>query len=152
MLCDLRYGDVTLRNWAYIPAPWSQCSRLAPDGIPAVGVVDAKSVYDILSKYTAGGKHDRRTAIELAICRDGMHQTGSVVRWATHSRMPVDCMTKADVAKANFALTRLLHRGRFSLTLPRARVAPRTAPRPPPDDCFRPPRHPRPTPALRRQA
>ena len=87
------------------------------DGISSVGMLGAKSVFDMLAKTTSGGKQDRITMIELAIRRDGLQRTGSVIRWLPHTRMPVDCKTKADIAMGNFALTPRLQKGRLSLRL-----------------------------------
>eukprot|EP00974_Lingulodinium_polyedra_P077803 7532130-Lingulodinium_polyedra.AAC.1 len=87
------------------------------DGLPCVGIVDAKSVFDVLTKNTSGSKRDRRTAVELCMCRDDLQRTGSVMRWLPHSRMVSDAMTKSDISKANAALTHLLSRGRLTLRL-----------------------------------
>ena len=82
---------------------------------PSLSIVDAKSVFDTLSRNTGGSKADRRNAIELSVIRDSMSQIGSQVRWVPHGRMPADCMTKEDPAKGNLALSDLLIRGTLSL-------------------------------------
>lgn len=79
-------------------------------------MVDAKSVYDTSTRNTAGGQRDRRTAIELAVIRDSLQESGGVVRWIPHPRMPADIMNKVDVSKGNEALSHLLRTGYVRLT------------------------------------
>ncbi len=76
-----------------------------------VSVMDAKSVFDTLSKNTGGSKADRRNAIELAIIMDTMSALGSQVRWVPHGRMPADAITKIDPARGNSSLSEMLRRG-----------------------------------------
>ncbi len=80
-----------------------------------MSVVDAKSVFDTLSKHTSGTKPDRRNAIELAIIRDTVSALGSQARWVPHGRMPADAMTKIDPARGNLALSEMLRRGTMCL-------------------------------------
>ena len=80
-------------------------------------VVDAKSMYDSLSKEVPGSKQDRRSGVDLAIIRESMGQSGTVVRWVPHQLMLVDCMTKSDVAKGNYALTSTLKTGYMRLVV-----------------------------------
>ncbi len=80
-----------------------------------VSVVDAKTVFDTLSKTTCGSNADRRNAIELAIIRNTMTARGSQVGWVPHGRMPADAMTKNDPARENVALSELLRRGPLCL-------------------------------------
>ncbi|CAK0887597.1 unnamed protein product, partial [Prorocentrum cordatum] len=81
-----------------------------------VAVVDAKSLFDTLSKNCGGAKADRRNAIEMAIVRDSMTAEGTVVRWVPHCKMPADALTKVDPGRGNFALTDLMHKGMLALT------------------------------------
>jgi len=57
-------------------------------------VVDAKFLFDHLVKETIGSTEDRRTAIEMQVIRQSMAETGTVVKWVSHGRMTMDCLTK----------------------------------------------------------
>ena len=57
-------------------------------------VVDAKSLYDHLSKETLGVADDKRTAIEMQIIRQSMSETATQIRWVPHQLMLVDGLTK----------------------------------------------------------
>lgn len=78
----------------------------------SLAIVDAKSLYDYLSKETLGGQ-DRRTAIEVQIVRDDLSALGGQIRWVDHVSMVADALTK--VKGAMTALKRLLTTGRFSI-------------------------------------
>jgi hypothetical protein len=78
-------------------------------------VIDAKSAFDALIKDSAGSRHERRTAVELAIIRQTMKTRGSRIRWVPHPLMPADPMTKVDGAKGNAALSHLLKSGTLKL-------------------------------------
>ena len=80
-----------------------------------IAIIDAKSVYDMAKKDTAGGRQDRRIGIEMSIIRESMHKVGSKIRWIPHPRMPADMMTHSDVTKCNAALTNLIKTGRMRL-------------------------------------
>ena len=71
-------------------------------------VVDAKSLYDCLSKDVAGGRSDRRAGIDMAIVRDSLRHSASTIRWVPHHCMPADTLTKADVGVSSYALAHLL--------------------------------------------
>eukprot|EP00959_Pyramimonas_sp_CCMP1952_P071157 1485534-Pyramimonas_sp.AAC.1 len=45
-----------------------------------------------------------------------MGKIGSAIRWMPHPLMPVDCMTKSDLAKTNAAHLMLLKSGMLRLT------------------------------------
>ena len=81
-----------------------------------VSVVDAKGIYDTLSKLTSGAKSDRRAAIDLAVIRGTMDRIGSAIRWMPHPLLPVDCLTKSDMSKCNAAQLHLLKSGLLRLT------------------------------------
>ena len=85
--------------------------------IPHEHIVAAKSLYDCLSKEVAGGRHDRRSAIDMAIIRDNLKNNGTIIRWVPHPLMPADGLTKEDVSRGSDALSYLLRRGLFSLKL-----------------------------------
>jgi hypothetical protein len=76
-------------------------------------IVDAKSLYDHLSKETAGG-NDKRTAIEMQIIRQSMSELNCQIRWIPHQEMIVDALTKRDGNRT--PLYRLLESGQLQLT------------------------------------
>ena len=78
----------------------------------SLAVVDAKSLYDNLSKDSTGGQ-DRRTAIEVQIIRQDLKELGGEVKWVDHLAMPADSLTK--VLGSNAALYELIGSGRFSI-------------------------------------
>eukprot|EP00959_Pyramimonas_sp_CCMP1952_P472663 9500409-Pyramimonas_sp.AAC.1 len=57
----------------------SQCQL--SEAAHGLAVVDAKSVFDTLSRNSAGSRADRRNAVELAVIRDSLAAVGSRVRW-----------------------------------------------------------------------
>ena len=57
-------------------------------------IVDAKALYDHLSKETAGPSADKRTGLEIQVIRQNMSAINSEVRWIPHPRMVVDGLTK----------------------------------------------------------
>ena len=59
-----------------------------------VGIVDAKSLYDHLSKETVGITSDKRTALEMQVIRQTLSETGTNVKWVPHPSMIVDALTK----------------------------------------------------------
>ena len=67
-----------------------------PEDSRHLAVVDAKSLYDHLSKETCGHTADRRTAIEMQIIRQTLFELGASIRWIDHNRMLVDALTKTN--------------------------------------------------------
>ena len=78
----------------------------------SLAVVDAKSLFDQLSKQTTGGS-DRRTAIEVQIIREDLASLGGRIRWVDHLAMIADGLTK--IRGSNVALYRMLRTGRFQV-------------------------------------
>ena len=78
----------------------------------ALTVVDAKSLFDHLSKDGVGGQ-DKRTAVEIQIIREDLNSLSGSIRWVDHKAMIADGPTK--IKGSNEALYRLLQSGRFSL-------------------------------------
>ncbi|CAK0863383.1 unnamed protein product, partial [Prorocentrum cordatum] len=118
---DALYGDVRGPEWwnsgtscPFAVALVDECA--IAEASEGVAVVDAKSLFDTLSKNCGGAKADRRNAIEMAIVRDSMTAEGTVVRWVPHCKMPADALTKVDPGRGNFALTDLMHKGMLALT------------------------------------
>ncbi|CAK0824464.1 unnamed protein product, partial [Prorocentrum cordatum] len=72
---DLVFGDVSRPDWHLSQFPFSvvlsrDCTL--SEGVETLSVVDAKSIFDTLSKNSAGSRADRRNSIELAVVRDSM--------------------------------------------------------------------------------
>ena len=84
-------------------------------GIKNVGIVDAKSLYDHLSKEGIGATSDKRTALEMQVIRQTLAETGSEVRWIPHPKMVVDCLTKREGNSS--PLYELLQSGQLNLFL-----------------------------------
>ena len=78
----------------------------------ALAVVDAKSLYDQLSKATVGGS-DRRTAIEIQIIREDLNTLSGRIRWVDHASMLADGLTK--LRGSNEALYRTARTGQFRI-------------------------------------
>ena len=62
--------------------------------LKSICVVDAKSLYDHLSKETIGTASDKRTALEMQVIRQTLAETSTSIRWLPHPRMVVDVLTK----------------------------------------------------------
>jgi hypothetical protein len=60
--------------------------------------------------------------LELSMIRSRLQETGSPVRWIPHPLNPADMLTKADLAKANDALSYLLRTGRLCLSTEEAEL------------------------------
>ncbi|CAK8987801.1 Retrovirus-related Pol polyprotein from transposon RE1 (Retro element 1) (AtRE1) [Includes: Protease RE1 [Durusdinium trenchii] len=59
-----------------------------------LGIVDAKSLYDHLSRETTGVTSDKRTALEMQVIRQALAKTRTQIKWAPHPSMVVDALTK----------------------------------------------------------
>jgi len=115
---DAVYGDVLVPEWASRLMPFTAVLRddcKLGEVSTELSVVDAKSVYDVLSKNSAGSKADRRTAVEMAIVRESLSAVGSQLRWVPHGRMTADSMTKCDPTRGNMALLDLMKRSTMTL-------------------------------------
>ena len=71
---DMIFNDVSKPNWHCGQSPFSvvlskDCTL--SEGVSSVSVVDAKSIFDTLSRNSAGSWADRRNSIELAVVQDG---------------------------------------------------------------------------------
>ncbi len=62
--------------------------------LKSICVVDAKSLYDHLSRETVGTASDKRTALEMQVIRQTLAETSTSIRWLPHPRMVVDVLTK----------------------------------------------------------
>lgn len=112
---DAAHADVVCRVWENKALPYAIAipddAELRCGSAPQVMVVDDKSVFDTLLKPTAGSKHDRRTAINLALLRQVVEAAHAVVRWIPYPFMPANIMTKSDVGRGDAALTCMLRSG-----------------------------------------
>ena len=61
---------------------------------PAILLTDCKSVYDSLNQIWTSSSADKRTAIDLAIIREGLSRDSSCVRWIDTKYQLVDSLTK----------------------------------------------------------
>ena len=77
-----------------------------------LAIVDAKSLFDHLSKESIGGQ-DKRTAIEIQIIRQELAQMHGEVRWIDHPAMLADPLTK--VKGSTKALHDMLSTGAFGI-------------------------------------
>lgn len=73
MVRDILKGDVASTDWQgklgeFMSLQSEECQAFQK--LSHQHIVDAKSLYDTLSKDVAGGRADRRTAIDLSILRD----------------------------------------------------------------------------------
>ena len=59
-----------------------------------VSIVDAKSLYDHLSRETTGIASDKRTALEMQVIRQALAETKTQIKWVPHPSMIVDSLTK----------------------------------------------------------
>ncbi|OLQ01608.1 putative transposon protein [Symbiodinium microadriaticum] len=76
-------------------------------------IVDAKALYDHLSKETTGPSADKRTGLEMQVVRQNMSGINAKIRWIPHPRMVVDGLTKKH---ANLeALYELLDSGEYQI-------------------------------------
>ena len=76
-------------------------------------IVDAKSLYDHLSKDTIGSTSDKRTAIEIQVVRQAMRESATVVKWVPHPKMIMDALTKRQGNQS--PLIELLETGQFGI-------------------------------------
>eukprot|EP00439_Symbiodinium_sp_Y106_P008438 s7411_g1.t1 len=57
-------------------------------------IVDAKALFDHLSRESVGPSQDKRTNLEIQVVRQNMNAIGAHVRWVPHTKMIVDGLTK----------------------------------------------------------
>lgn len=111
--CD---GNFSLRTWPERLSAAQVVAMASSDSSgtlkEALAVVDAKSLFDYLSKETVGGQ-DRRTAIEVQIIREDLQALGGKIRWVDHPSMVADGLTK--IRGSNEALYKLLETGQFHI-------------------------------------
>ena len=79
---------VSMRNW-----------QDAVDRRKRIWCVDAKSVYDYLTKEGTGHARDRRMAIEGALLKEALQREKAVLRWIDGTQNIADILTKIGVDK-----------------------------------------------------
>ena len=72
---------------------------MAPDTVSAdfkeaLCIIDAKALYDHLSRESVGPSQDKRTGLEIQIIRQTMNSVHAKVRWIPHPHMAMDALTK----------------------------------------------------------
>ena len=79
----------------------------------ALAVIDAKSLFDLLSNETTGGS-DKRTALDVQVLREELSTLQGRIRRIEPLEMPADCLTKKN-GKTE-ALVKMLEDGTFGIT------------------------------------
>ena len=78
-----------------------------------LAIVDAKALYDHLSRESVGPSQDKRTSLEIQVVRQLMNSIKGKVRWVPHPQMIVDGLTKKN---GNLeALYQLLTTGEYQI-------------------------------------
>eukprot|EP00435_Cladocopium_sp_Y103_P026760 s1698_g6.t1 len=90
--------DFDLKQWEAKAKEKRLCAMMREDSDErlrdGIGIVDAKSLFDHLSKETVGTTSDKRTALEMQVIRQTLNETGTSIRWVPHPCMIVDALTK----------------------------------------------------------
>ncbi|CAE7573255.1 RE1 [Symbiodinium sp. CCMP2592] len=76
-------------------------------------IIDAKALFDHLSRETTGPSQDKRTGLEIQVVRQHMNAIAGEVRWIPHPQMIVDGLTKKGSNMK--ALYELLDSGEFQI-------------------------------------
>ena len=76
-------------------------------------IIDAKALYDHLSRESTGPSQDKRTCLEIQVVRQNMNAIKGRVRWVPHPHMIVDGLTKKNANMA--ALYDLLMTGEYQI-------------------------------------
>ena len=76
-------------------------------------IIDAKALFDHLSRETTGPSQDKRTGLEIQVVRQHMNSIAGEVRWIPHPHMVVDGLTKRGSNMQ--ALYQLLDSGEFQI-------------------------------------
>ena len=78
-----------------------------------LAIVDAKVLYDHLSRESVGPSQDKRTSLEIQVVRQLMNSIMGKVRWVPHPQMIVDGLTQQN---GNLeALYQLLTTGEYQI-------------------------------------
>ena len=76
-------------------------------------IIDAKALFDHLSRETTGPSQDKRTGLEIQAVRQHMNSIAGEERWVPHPHMVVDGLTKRGSNMQ--ALYQLLDSGEFQI-------------------------------------
>lgn len=94
---ELKEEKIVLREWARNLGKESimavMCSGTTEELRGSLAVIDAKRLYDHLSRETIGGGQDRRNAIHIQIVREDLKLLAGQVRWVA------DTLTKLKGSK-----------------------------------------------------
>lgn len=126
MYAEVTEPEFQLRNWRrHVQRQgYTAFSKQNVEEITdAIAVVDAKSLFDILSNETNGGS-DKRTALDVQVLREELKDLQGKIRWVDHLHMPADCLTKKDGRSE--MLKQLLTTGRFAITAEAATMTERS--------------------------
>eukprot|EP00913_Durusdinium_trenchii_P030436 g28511.t1 len=103
---DMRRWEEALRKHRMSALVSESSERALAENL---SIVDAKSLFDHLSKETVGTTNDKRTALEMQVVRQMLAETRTAIKWVPHPQMVVDCLTKRH---GNIQpLLQLLHEG-----------------------------------------
>ncbi|CAK0862574.1 unnamed protein product [Prorocentrum cordatum] len=108
LFLDVTQGGLLTEHWRDKVGPFTAFLKhdrelnVAP--LSNFNIVDAKGIFDTLSKETSGSKADRRIALDLSVIRSVMTRVGSQIRWVPHPAMPVDSLSKSDIQKGDWHL------------------------------------------------
>eukprot|EP00913_Durusdinium_trenchii_P000800 g747.t1 len=108
---DMRQWEVSLRKQRLSALVSESSERALAENL---SIVDAKSLYDHLSRETIGTTNDKRTALEMQIIRQTLAETRTQIKWVPHPKMIVDSLTKRHGNAA--PLLQLLREGVLRLT------------------------------------
>ena len=72
---------------------------MAPDRVStefkeALCIIDAKALYDHLSRESVGPSQDKRTSLEIQVVRQNMNAISGKIRWIPHPHVAMDALTK----------------------------------------------------------
>ena len=77
-------------------------------------ISDAKSLFDHLTRESAGGTMDRRVAMEMAVIKEPLLTLPANIRWVPHRRMLADGLTK--IRRNSETLVETTRNGVYQLT------------------------------------
>ena len=79
----------------------------------ALCMVDAKALYDHLSRESVGPSQDKRTGLEIQVIRQSMNSIRGKVKWVPHPQMAIDRLTKKNASMDS--LDQLLDSGEYQV-------------------------------------
>ncbi|CAE7865007.1 GAT1 [Symbiodinium microadriaticum] len=79
----------------------------------ALCIVDAKALYDHLSRESVGPSQDKRTGLEIQVIRQSMNSIRGKIKWVPHPQMAIDGLTKKNASMDS--LYQLLDTGEYQV-------------------------------------